>query len=441
MPDTAGGSLVRQGEIIAIGSELLLGGRVDSNSLFLMEGLARAGVELRFKAVVGDDEDDIVAALETAARRADVVLLTGGLGPTSDDRTRQAVARAVGSPLRRHAQAILGMRRQLALWGRKPTRAQLRQGLIPAGAEVLDNPVGSAPGFVLRWKGALIAALPGVPKEAEQMFDTALLPRLLAESMAGGAEHLHRRIIQTFGLPESEVDQRIGGLIPAGGAIKLGLLASPLGVLVSLTAWSKDSDPSGKRAKKQTGMGQLDRVVRAVRTRLGSSVYAEGDDTMEQVVGRYLKDRDLTLAVAESCTGGLIGHRLTQIAGSSAYLDRVAVCYSNQAKTEWLGVPVGMLKRHGAVSSQVAAAMARGVRTRSKTSIGLSVTGIAGPGGGTKDKPVGLVYIGLDAVPKRGKSCRITQAFQFHGNRETIKLRASQAALNMLRQWLIKGGA
>jgi nicotinamide-nucleotide amidase len=433
--------MVRRGEIIAIGSELLLGGRVDSNSLFLMEGLARAGVELRFKSIVGDDEDDIVAALATAVRRVEVVLLTGGLGPTSDDRTREAVAKAVGKPLRRRAEAVLGMRRQLTMWGRKPTAAQLRQGLIPVGAEVLANPVGSAPGFALRWKGALIAALPGVPREAEEMFSAALLPRLLAESMASGAEQLERRILYTFGLPESEVDQKLAGIIPSGGPIQLGLLASPLGVLVSLTVWGKSPRQVMASTRKQGNAEHLDKTIRAIKTRLASWIYAEGSDTMEQVVGRYLADRGLTLAVAESCTGGLIGHRLTQVSGSSAYLDRVAVTYSNRAKSEWLGVPARLLKRHGAVSPQVAAAMARGIRSKSRVSIGLSVTGIAGPGGGTKDKPVGLVYIGVAAASSTKRSGGFTQRFQFHGNRETIKLRASQAALNLLRQWLVKTGA
>jgi nicotinamide-nucleotide amidase len=422
---------VRRGEIIAIGSELLLGGRVDSNSLFLMEGLTKAGVEPRFRSVVGDDVEDIVAAIRTAAGRAEVVLLTGGLGPTCDDCTRQAVARALGRALRPRAEAVLGMRHRLALWGRTPTKAQLRQGLIPVGAEVLANPVGSAPGFALRWKGAWLAALPGVPREAEEMFLAEVLPRLLAGSAAQRAARLERRVLHVFGLAESEVDQRLTGLLSVGSAIRLGLLASPLGVLVSLTAWVG----MARSLRRDHRLDQLEQAWRAVRRRLGSFVYAEGTDTMEQVVGRSLSAHGLSLAVAESCTGGLIGHRLTQVPGSSAYLDRVIVCYSNRAKRELLGVPERLLKHHGAVSPEVAAAMARRVRSRSRTSIGLSVTGIAGPGGGTTTKPVGLVYVGLDtgSPPRPGQATRV---FRFHGNRETIKLRASQAALNMLRQWL-----
>lgn len=422
---------MRCGEIIAVGSELLLGGRLDTNSLFLSEELAAAGVEVRFKTVVGDVEADLVAALRTAVRRADVVLLTGGLGPTSDDCTREAVARATGRPLRRRAEALEGMHRQLAAWGRTPSAAQQRQGLIPAGAEVLANPAGSAPGFALHWKGALIAALPGVPVEAERMFSTVLAPRLRRELDSERADWIERRVLHTIGLPESEVEQWIGGLLPRGGGIRLGLLASPLGVVVSLTA-QVSTDARGK-----IRLGHLEQAFRRVGEKLGRHVYAEGTDTMEQVVGRLLASRGLILALAESCTGGLIGHRLTQVPGSSAYLDRGVVCYSNRAKTELLGVPERLFIAQGAVSAPVAAAMAKGVRTRSRASVGLSVTGIAGPGGGTDKKPVGLVYVGLDTA--RGKAGRVgkTQAFRFHGTRETIKLRASQAALNMLREWLI----
>jgi len=423
---------MRRGEIIAIGSELLLGGRVDTNSIFLSDGLAAHGVEVRFKTVVGDAEADIVAALRTAVHRADVVLLTGGLGPTSDDRTREAVARATGRPLRRRAAAIDGMTKRLAAWGRTPSKAQLRQGLIPAGAEVLANPVGSAPGFVVQWQGTWIAALPGVPVEAERMFADALLPRLRE---AGQSDYFERKVLHTVGLPESDVEQQIAKLVPARSGIRLGLLASPLGVVVSLTMpVSVGAGPSQRGKAGRRAHTRLEAAFRAVRRKLGRHVYAENADTMEQVVGRQLAIRGLVLALAESCTGGLIGHRLTQVPGSSAYLDRDVVCYSNRAKTELLGVPERLIAQHGAVSAPVAAAMAKGIRARSRASVGLSVTGIAGPGGGTAQKPVGLVYVGLDAAPGTAPT---TQMFRFHGTRESIKLRASQAALNVLREWLM----
>lgn len=422
---------MRRGEIIAIGSELLLGGRLDTNSIFLSDGLAAAGVEVRFKTVVGDVEADIAATLRTAVRRAEVVLLTGGLGPTSDDCTREAVARATGRPLRRRAEAVADMTKQLAAWGRTPSAAQQRQGLIPAGAEVLANPVGSAPGFALRWQGVLIAALPGVPMEAERMFALSLAPMLQRAMASETAERIERMALHTLGLPESELEQSISGLVPRIGGIRLGLLASPLGVTVLLTATISDDRLGRKR------FGQFGQVFRNIRKKLGRHVYAEGTDTMEQVVGRELTSRGLVLALAESCTGGLIGHRLTQVAGSSAYLDRGVVCYSNRAKTELLGVSERLLIKHGAVSAPVAEAMAKGIRLRSRASVGLSVTGIAGPGGGTAKKPVGLVYVGLNTTQNGTGKASTTQAFRFHGSREAIKLKASQAALNLLREWLI----
>ena len=427
---------MRRGEIIAIGSELLLGGRLDTNSLFLTEDLAGVGVEVRFKTAVGDEETEIAAAIQSAVQRADIVILTGGLGPTSDDRTRQAVARATKRPLRRRVEAFEGMRRRMAVWGRTPTAAHRRQALIPSGADVLANPVGSAPGFCLMWKSCLLCALPGVPAEAKGMFVESVLPRLAATSDRHRGAFVEHKTLHTFGLPESEVEERIKGLVPSVRSVRLGLLSSPLGVTISLTAYRSKGNAGKKRATSP-----LENLVRTMRKRIGEWLYAEGAETMEEVVGRQLSTRGLTLAVAESCTGGLIGHRLTQVAGSSAYLDRVVVSYSNQSKVELLGVPDDLIAQHGAVSPEVARAMASGIRLRSRVNIGLSITGIAGPEGGTPQKPVGLVYVGLDSAitsqlgqPEDGQP--IVQEFRFHGDRHTIKLRASQAALDLLRRWL-----
>jgi nicotinamide-nucleotide amidase len=220
---------------------------------------------------------------------------------------------------------------------------------------------------------------------------------------------------------ESDLDEKLQPLIPARSDIRLGLLASPLGVTVSLTAAGDGID-----------VEELDRIVQLVREAVGPALYAERFETMEEVVGRQLMARGLTIAVAESCTGGLIGHRLTQVPGSSAYLDRVVVCYSDRAKIELLGVPAEVMKRHGSVSAEVAERMAKGIREKSGTDVGLSVTGIAGPDGGTAQKPVGLVYVGLNAAA----AGMTVQEFRFHGPRDVVKLRASQAALHLLRQWL-----
>jgi nicotinamide-nucleotide amidase len=420
-------------ETIAIGSELLVGGRSDSNSLFITETLGRLGVEVRFKSIVGDDLADMVQVLKTAVSRAGVVIMTGGLGPTVDDCTREAVAKATGRRLARRKAALDGMTARLAQWGRTPNAGQLRQAMIPAGATVVANPVGSAPGFLLEWKGATVVSLPGVPREMEAMMTESVIPLLndqFARSSRLRPRPILRQVFHTWGLPESDVDTKLKGLIPNGAPIDLGLLASPMGVLVSLTTKSGGTRPVSDE--------MLASLAQEVRTRLKDSLFAEGRETMEEVVGRLLAGRTLTVAVAESCTGGLIGHRLTQVPGSSAYVDRGAICYSNRSKSEMLGVPAELIAKHGAVSPEVAAAMARGIRERAGVSVGLSVTGIAGPGGATGTKPVGLVYVGLDG----GAGGAVTKEFRFHGDRSVIKQRSSQAALDLLRRWILsQGGA
>ena len=423
----------RDAETIAIGTELLIGGRSDSNSLFLADELGKLGIAVRFKLVVGDERQDIVTAIHTAVTRSQVIVMTGGLGPTVDDCTREAVAQATGRRLGRRKEALEGMTARLAQWGRTPNTAQLRQAMIPSGATVLKNPVGSAPGFCLTWKKALIISLPGVPREMEEMMRQEVLPLLRAASESSGLPPrtpIVRQVFHTFGLAEVDVDAKLKGLIPKGVPVDLGLLASPMGVQVSLTTKGSQSVPEQNR-------DLLQKLANDIRFRLSDWLFAEGHDTMEAVVGRELVRRGLMLAVAESCTGGLIGHRLTQMAGSSAYVDRGAVCYSNRAKTEMLGVPAELIARQGAVSKEVAAAMACGIRERANVSLGLSVTGIAGPGGGTETKPVGLVYIGLDD----GTGRPITREFRFHGDRNVIKQRSSQAALDLLRRWLLEKAA
>jgi nicotinamide-nucleotide amidase len=413
-------------ETIAIGSELLVGGRFDSNSLFIAYRLGGNGIEVRFKTIVGDHQADIVNAIQTASRRAGVIVMTGGLGPTVDDCTREAVAKVTGRRLARRKEAFEGMATRLALWGRIPNKGQLRQALIPSGAVVLSNPVGSAPGFALSWKHAIVIALPGVPREMEAMMEHAVIP-FLTEQFAQSETHfshpIRRSVFHTWGLSEADVDTKLHGLVTTRTPVDLGLLASPMGVLVSLT-----TKPHYSNDRNVLGL-----LEGEVRTRLGEWIFAEGQETMESVVGRLLLTQKRTVALAESCTGGLIGHRLTQVPGASAYIDRGAICYSNRAKTDMLGVPAELIATHGAVSREVAAAMAQGIRERAGTSVGLSVTGIAGPGGATETKPVGLVYVGLDG----GGGDPIMKEFRFHGDRSMIKQRSSQAALDLLRRWLI----
>lgn len=412
-------------ETIAVGSEMLVGGRSDGNSLLIAEELGKLGIGVRFKSVVGDHEGDIVKVLTAAAGRANVIVMTGGLGPTVDDCTREAIAKATGRRLARRKEAYDGLIRRLAQWGRIPQKGQLRQALIPSGAAVLANSVGSAPGFSLVWKGSTVMALPGVPVEMGAMLKESVIPFLAAQieqSKGKRPQPLVRLVFHTWGLPEAEVDTKLKGLVPKRAPVDLGLLASPMGVLVSLT-----TNPRGTPDESL-----LSSLAVEVRSRLREWLFAEGPETMEEVVGRLLSQQKRTVALAESCTGGLIGHRLTQVPGSSGYFDRGVVCYSNRAKSELLGVPPGLIEKHGAVSAQVAAAMAQGVRERSGVSLGVSVTGIAGPSGATAGKPVGLVYIGLDT--DTGEA--VTKEYRFHGDRTVIKQRSSQAALDLLRRWL-----
>ena len=416
-------------EIIAIGSELLIGRRSETNSLFLAEGLAVAGVQVRRKTVVGDIPEDIAGALKQATRHAKVVVMTGGLGSTMDDCTRKVVSRVTGRPLRLRKQAYDIVKARYAASGRRMTKKLSQQAYLPIGSEILENPVGSALGFLVHWRQCFIIVLPGVSREAKAMFDQHVLPRL-----SGHLNKTHewsQKVFHTFGLTESEIDERIQPIMRAIPSIKPGLLASSHGVTVTLTQWQPFSSSQKSHHESQLS-DALMRTESLVRSSLGKFTYAEDNQSMEEIIGQYLSAHQLTLATAESCTGGLIGHRLTQVPGSSGYFDRALVCYSNQAKHDLLGVSQQALHRYGAVSSQVVREMACGVRKRSHTTIGLGITGIAGPDGGSKQKPVGLVFIGIDS-PRGTKTWR----FQFHGDRQTIKLRSSQAALDVLRRYLL----
>jgi len=419
-------------EIIAVGSELLWGGRTDTNSVFLAELLAEQGIEVRFKTVVGDDIEDMCGALTVASKRTKIVLVTGGLGPTVDDLTREAVAKVTGKSLGLRSQALRSIHARVKLAGRKVSSNQRKQAFLPSGSDLLRNSAGTAPGFSLKWKRCRIFCLPGVSHEARKMFTESVLPILVKEHFVG--EGIESRSLETFGLIEGVIDERIQGIIPESSGVRLGILASPIGVSISLTR-----EHGFNQVKANLGKGEncephlpLELYLNELSKSLGSSVYGFDGVSMEEIIGEILTARGLTLALAESCTGGLIGHRLTQIAGSSGYLDRGVVCYSNQAKIELLGVRKSLLAKHGAVSIPVAKTMAQGIRLRSRVDLGLSVTGIAGPGGGTDNKPVGLVYVGL-ATPKK----TFTKEFRFHGDRNMVKLRSSQGALDVLRRWLL----
>ena len=407
-------------EIIATGTELLTGGSVDTNSVFLSEELMLLGLETAFKTVVGDDEKDMEEALKRAMARVDAVIITGGLGPTEDDITRKVVAKITKKRLVLNEEALTAIRTRLAGRGKDVLAVNDRQALIPAGTRLLPNPAGIAPGFYIDEGGPFVAVLPGVPREMRAMYSESLRPAL--EQRFGGKSFIRRRVLRTCGISESAVNQAIQDILRRNEP-KVGLSVKETGVDVRIIARAS----SGEQAQ-----ALVDRTESAIREKLGDAVYGVDGVELEEVVGALLKQRRLKIAVAESCTAGLIGARITNIAGSSEYFERGAVVYSNLAKTEMLGVPVDVIERHGAVSSEVAAAMAQGIKQAARTDLGLSVTGVAGPGGGTDKKPVGLVYTAL--ASSQGTK---TAEYRLLGSREQIRMRASQMALDMVRRYLI----
>jgi nicotinamide-nucleotide amidase len=407
-------------EIITTGSELLTGGTIDTNSLFLAGEMLDIGIETAFKTVVGDNEKDLEEAFKRARERCEIVLITGGLGPTEDDLTRRVLARILKKRLILNEDALKNIKAIFADRGREYPASNDRQALIPAGARMLRNPMGTAPGFYLQEEKKLVAVLPGVPAEMRAMYREELRPVL--EEHRGKELFIVRRVLHTCGVPESRVNERIENVLrlkqPA-----VGLSAGEGRVDVRILA----KDRTAARALRS-----VEKIEAEVRKQLGDAVYGVNGQTLEDIVGALLVHRRLTLAVAESCTGGMIGSMITNVAGSSEYFERGAVTYSNAAKTDLLGVSPNLLAEKGAVSREVAAEMAKGIRERAGTDLGLSVTGIAGPGGGTAEKPVGLVFIGLAAMTGMK-----TDEHRFLGTRDQVRRRASQAALDMVRRHLI----
>jgi nicotinamide-nucleotide amidase len=371
-------------EVLTIGDELLRGEIVDSNKSFLSDRLLSIEVETRFHSSVGDDPADMADAFRRAASRVDVVLVSGGLGPTRDDLTSQVLAESFGRPLVRHEQALEGIRAFFRAVGREMTENNAKQADFPEGAEVLPNPIGTAPGFALEERGTLFFCLPGVPREMHRMMDEQVLPRI-ARRAGGGGQVVRARLLRTFGTGESMLDDQLKD-VAAGGDVSLGFrTAFPDNYL----------RPVARGASAEEAEAKLERVCEQVRERLGAIVYGEDDETLPLVVGRLLREQGRTLAVAESCTGGLVAEQLTEVPGSSDYFLGGVVAYANRAKTRFLGVPEALLEEHGAVSEPVARAMAEGVRERFGADYGVATTGISGPGGGSEGKPVGLVHIAL----------------------------------------------
>jgi nicotinamide-nucleotide amidase len=370
-------------EILTIGDELLRGEIIDSNKSFLSDRLLALDVQTHWHVSVRDDPVQMIDSFRRAAERADVVLVSGGLGPTRDDLTSSVLAESFGRKLVRDEAALDTIRAFFSAIDREMTENNATQADFPDGAEVLANPIGTAPGFMLDVGGAVFFCMPGVPREMKKMMDEQVMPRI---GQRGGVTQVVRaRLLRTFGTGESMLDDQLKD-IATGSDVSLGFrTAFPDNYL----------RPVARAATVEEADAKLDVVCRQIYERLGSVVYGEGDDTLPVVVGRLLRNTGQTLALAESCTGGLIAEQLTDVAGSSDYFLGAVVTYANEAKVKLLGVPEDVLAEHGAVSEPVVRAMAEGARQRFGADFGLATTGISGPGGGSPDKPVGLVQIAL----------------------------------------------
>ncbi len=409
-------------EIIAVGSELLEPDFLDTNSLYLSARLSELGWAVAFKTIVGDRENDLRLRLGEALRQTDLVMVIGGLGPTRDDITVKAVARTLGRKLVMHKGALRAIearlrRRQIPL-----SRANRKQAYVVAGADVLPNKNGTAPGQWLTVGKTKLILLPGPPHELRPMCEEFIWP-LLAERRNG---FLVRGILRTTGLAESMVETLLAECYPRSDNLGVTVLASPGQVDVHLRAFSAESS--------HLAVGELRRLKSRLARRLRGYVFSQTGESLEEVVAGLLKKSHQTLAVAESCSGGLIGHRLTNIPGSSEYFLEGVIAYSNASKIDLLFVPPKLIKNYGAVSAQTAKAMARGVRRRARADYGLAVTGIAGPSGGTPDKPIGLVFV---ALAWRG-GIEVHKSL-FLGTRERIKIQSAQNALDVLRCHLVLG--
>jgi nicotinamide-nucleotide amidase len=407
-------------EIIAVGSELLTPDRLDTNSLFLTRRLNQLGISVIRKTIVGDEPDRLRDAFRQALDRADLVISTGGLGPTLDDLTREAVAELLGRKLVLNQGVLQRIEARFLRLGRRMAENNRRQALVPEGAVVLENPVGTAPGLWLESNGHVLVLLPGPPPELQGIFHEHVDHRL---ARLGGGVRLYSRELRITGLPESEVDDRCAPIYSGYPDVQTTILAAPSEIQIHLRSWSKDA---------QSAERMLEEIVERLTLALGESLFTTAGQTLEEAVAIALTSHRATLAVAESCTGGLLAERLTRVPGSSAYFLGGVVSYSNNLKTAWADVPRELIETQGAVSAAVAQALAAGVRRRTGATLGVGITGIAGPTGGSPEKPVGLVHIALaDAA---GGSER---GAQLSGDRERIRWQASQMALDMVRRYFL----
>jgi nicotinamide-nucleotide amidase len=411
-------------EIIAVGSELLTPFRQDTNSLYLTEKLNEIGVSVTFKTIVGDRQRDLVNSVRTALSRADIVAVMGGLGPTEDDLSREAVAEALGITVHRDGQLVVALAARFAQRRMTMTDNNLKQADIIEGATVLPNANGTAVGLWLDTKYAghrkLIMLVPGPPGECKPLFANECIPRL-REILP--VRHIAKRVLKATMIPESTADALLAPIYTTYKDVDTTILAGHAEIQLQLFC----AKPTIEAAQLR-----VDELAGRLEEALDQHLFSSDGETLEQIVLYYLELKQETLAVAESCTGGLLSQRITSISGSSRSFLGGAIVYANELKTDFANVPAELIEQHGAVSAEVAEAMARGIRQRTGASVGVGITGIAGPNGGTEEKPVGLVYIGLSYGPKtESMECN------FRGDRDRVRLWASQQALDLVRRRLM----
>ncbi len=404
-------------EIITTGDELMSGLTRDGNFFWAGDALTSIGFVIDFHTTVGDDRDKITEAFRIARGRAEAVIVSGGLGPTTDDLTAEVAAGFVGVRLELNDVALNTLVDRLRSRGRELTETNKKQAYLPRGSKVLVNRWGTAPGFGLETDGTVFYFLPGVPREFQAMMREYVIPDL--EKRDTDRKPFRSKLVRTFGLPESEIAGMLEGIEREG--VRLGYRSHFPEVHLRVYSYA---DTDSEAESLMTGF------VREIERLLGNYVFSTDGETMEEVAGKLLRENGMTLATAESCTGGLIAHRITNVPGSSDYFLEGAISYSNEAKVKILGVSEDMLNTEGAVSAPVVEAMAAGVRKLSGSDVGVAVSGIAGPGGGSPEKPVGTVFIGIDY----GKDGPVSKKFLFRGSREEIKLATSENALDMIRK-------
>ncbi len=411
-------------EIISIGDELLIGQVINSNQAYIAEKLNSVGIYANKMTTVGDNENEIFEVFQNAFETHNVVSVTGGLGPTHDDITRAVVCKFFNTDLVLNEEALENVRRIFERRKVSPTKINEAQALVPRSCKVIQNRLGTAPGYFFEQNGKYFIVMPGVPYEMKAMMDEYVIP--FFKKIYTGLVIRHHTL-KTTGIPESFLAEKIGDIdliIPKDSSTTLAFLPNPFGVRLRITSNAKTEEEAENKIRE---------IENKIRNKIDKYIYAVGEIELEEVIGKLLAERKLTVSVAESCTGGLIADRITNVSGSSNYFERGIITYSNKSKMVELGVPSEMIKQHGAVSKQVAEAMAFGIRTKSNTDIGIATTGIAGPTGGSVDKPVGLVWIGYSD----GEDTFAIQ-FNFGGERRLIKERASQAALELVRRRLLK---